>query len=87
MIPRSFITPAQFLYRSTDRGDSWTRISPDLTTGVDQNSLPIMGRLPDEKMLSRHDGIWNWPCITAISESPAQRQTSSGSGRTTETCR
>ena len=60
----------QFLFRSTNRGDSWVKISPDLTTGVDQNSLPIMGKLPDDKMISRHDGTWNWPCITVISESP-----------------
>jgi photosystem II stability/assembly factor-like uncharacterized protein len=32
--PRSntLFTGAQYLYRSTDRGDTWTRISPDLTT-------------------------------------------------------
>ena len=67
---RSFITARSSSTGRTDRGDTWTKISPDLTTGVDQNSLPTMGRLPDAKMLSRHDGVWNWPCITAISESP-----------------
>ncbi|MHB8094402.1 MAG: VPS10 domain-containing protein [Candidatus Aminicenantales bacterium] len=61
---------AQFMFRSTDQGDSWTRISPDLTTGVEQNSLPTMGRLPDENMTSRQDGVWNYPCITVIAESP-----------------
>lgn len=61
---------SQFLFRSTDRGDSWTRISPDLTTGVEQNSLPTMGRLPDAKMMSRQDGVWNYACITVIAESP-----------------
>ena len=61
---------SQYLYRSPDRGDSWTRISPDLTTGTVQNSLPTMGRLPDRKMLSRQYGVWNWPCTTAIAESP-----------------
>jgi photosystem II stability/assembly factor-like uncharacterized protein len=61
---------SQYLYRSSDRGDSWARISPDLTTGTVQNSLPTMGRLPDNKMLSRQYGVWNWPCTTAIGESP-----------------
>jgi len=28
----SFYTGAQYLYKTTNRGDSWTRISPDLTT-------------------------------------------------------
>ncbi len=61
---------SQYLYRSPDRGDSWVRISPDLTTGVEQNSLPTMGRKPDAKTLSRNFGVWNWPCTTAIGESP-----------------
>jgi hypothetical protein len=60
----------QFLFRSTDRGDSWMKISPDLTSGVDQNSLQTMGKLPDENMISRQDGVWNFPTITNISESP-----------------
>jgi len=68
--PKVIYCAAQFLYRSTDRGDSWTRISPDLTTGVDQNSLPVMGRLPREGILSVHDGIGYWPCIATVSESP-----------------
>ena len=61
---------SQYLYRSPDRGDSWVRISPDLTTGVEQNSMPTMGRKPDAKTLSRNFGVWNWPCTTAIGESP-----------------
>jgi photosystem II stability/assembly factor-like uncharacterized protein len=68
--PKVIYYASQYLYRSTDRGDSWTRISPDLTTGTEQNSLPTMGRLPDRKMLSRQFGVWNWPCVTVISESP-----------------
>ncbi len=61
---------AQYLFRSDDRGDAWTRISPDLTTGQDRNKMPIMGKVPDAKTLSRHDGVNDWPCITTISESP-----------------
>ena len=68
--PKVLYYASQYLYRSPDRGDSWTRISPDLTTGAAQNSLPTMGRLPDAKMLSRQYGVWNWPCVTAIGESP-----------------
>ena len=59
----------QFLFRSTDRGDSWTKISSDLTTGVDQNSLMTMGKMPDATQISRQDGVWNYPTITTISES------------------
>ena len=58
------------LFKSTDRGDSWTRLGGDLTTGVDREKLPILGKLPDRNMLSRHDGVQAYPCITTISESP-----------------
>ena len=68
--PRVIYYAGQFMFRSTDRGDSWTKISPDLTTNVDQHSLPTMGRMPDARMISRQDGVWNWPTITVIGESP-----------------
>ncbi len=59
-----------FLFRSSDRGDSWTRLGPDLTTGVDRNQLPILGVIPDRETLSRHDGVQAYPTITTVSESP-----------------
>ncbi len=61
---------AQFLFKSTDRGDSWKAISPDLTTGVDRNEMPIMGKLWKDHILSRNYGVSWYPCITRISESP-----------------
>jgi photosystem II stability/assembly factor-like uncharacterized protein len=59
-----------YLFKSTDRGDTWTRLGPDLTTGVDRNKLQIFGKTPDKKTLSRHDGVEEYPTITTISESP-----------------
>lgn len=63
-----------FLFKSTDRGDTWTKISPDLTTGQDRDKLPIMGRVPDAETRSRHDGVVHWPAITTVSESPLTPQ-------------
>ena len=58
-----------FLFKSPDRGDSWTRLGPDLTNGQDRDKLPIMGKVPDKFTLSRHDGVQAWPAITTVSES------------------
>jgi photosystem II stability/assembly factor-like uncharacterized protein len=58
------------LFRSTDRGDSWTRLGADLTTGAERNKLPILGKVPDKSTLSRHDGVQEYPTITTFSESP-----------------
>ncbi|MEO6051766.1 MAG: hypothetical protein ABIP78_10605 [Pyrinomonadaceae bacterium] len=62
-----------FLFKSTNRGDSWTKISPDLTTNVDRNTLTIMGKVPDKNTRSRHDGVQQYPTITTVSESPINR--------------
>jgi photosystem II stability/assembly factor-like uncharacterized protein len=59
-----------YLFKSTDRGDTWTRLGGDLTTGVDRNKLQISGKTPDKKTLSRHDGVQEYPTITTLSESP-----------------
>ena len=57
------------LFISDDRGDSW-RTTEDLTRELDQDSLPIMGILPDSMTLSKHDGTSGYGEITAVSESP-----------------
>jgi photosystem II stability/assembly factor-like uncharacterized protein len=61
-----------YVFKSTDRGDSWTRLGPDLTTGVDRNKMAILGKMPDRDMLSRHDGVTSYPNITTLSESPVR---------------
>jgi photosystem II stability/assembly factor-like uncharacterized protein len=59
-----------YFFKSTDRGDSWTRLGNDLTSGADRNKLQIFGKTPDKQTLSRHDGVEEYPTITTISESP-----------------
>lgn len=59
-----------YLFKSTDRGDTWTRLGGDLTTGADRNKLQIFGKTPDKTTLSRHDGVQEYPTITTLSESP-----------------
>ncbi len=68
--PKRLYYGAQLLFRSDNRGDTWTKVSGDLTTGKKRDELPIMGKAPDAKTRSRHDGVQEWPCITEIGESP-----------------
>jgi photosystem II stability/assembly factor-like uncharacterized protein len=67
--PKTLYYGGNFLFKSADRGDNWTKLGPDLTTGEDRNKKAIMGRVPDAETRSRHDGVQNWPCITTIAES------------------
>ncbi|HEU4990721.1 MAG TPA: hypothetical protein VFT41_13130, partial [Gemmatimonadaceae bacterium] len=61
---------AQYLFKSTNNGDSWTMISPDLTRNIDRNTLPMRGAVPDSGELGRNEGTAEFSNITVISESP-----------------
>jgi photosystem II stability/assembly factor-like uncharacterized protein len=61
-----------YLFKSTNRGDSWTRLGPDLTSGIERDKLPILGKVPDKNTLSRHDGVQNYPCSSTVAESPVR---------------
>ncbi len=63
-----------FLFKSTDMGDHWEKVSPDLTNNENRREMKVLGRLPDRTELSREDGIEWWPEITEISESPTNPQ-------------
>jgi photosystem II stability/assembly factor-like uncharacterized protein len=62
----------QHLFRSRDRGISWTDLG-DMTTGVDRSTLPLMGQMPSENTLSIDDGVPYFPGITALAESPRKK--------------
>ena len=61
---------SQRLWRSEDRGNSWTAISPDLTTGTNRYELPFMGRVWELDALHDNGAMSKYATITAISESP-----------------
>jgi photosystem II stability/assembly factor-like uncharacterized protein len=68
--PARLFFASQRVWRSDDRGDSWTAISGDLSRGLDRLELPMMGRL------------WSWDSpwdllamskygsVTSLSQSP-----------------
>ena len=68
--PARIYFASQRVWRSDDRGDSWTPISGDLSKGLDRFTLPMMGR------------VWQWESnwdvwamskygsITSLGESP-----------------
>lgn len=72
----SFHDPARLyhasyrVWRSDDRGDSWTPISGDLTRSQERLALPIMGRVQSWDNPWDVDAMSNYNTITAIGESP-----------------
>jgi photosystem II stability/assembly factor-like uncharacterized protein len=66
---RTIYFAANILFRSRDRGDTWERISGDLTRSLDRDRLPIMG-LDGPGGFGRHDGTAEFGNISMIDESP-----------------
>ncbi len=75
--PGVVYTAANVLFRSTDRGGSWTRISPDLTAKIDRDTIYIMGKRVGALNYSPNGTLIEDPAVTPaygaiiqISESP-----------------
>ena len=63
---------SQYVWKSEDRGDSWTKISPDLTRGIFRLEQPIMGKTWSVDALWDHGAMSMFSTITTVSESPLQ---------------
>jgi photosystem II stability/assembly factor-like uncharacterized protein len=68
----TLLVAANKVFKSTDRGDSWTAISPDLTNNASRDSIVTMGLKGSDINISRNDGVSSWPTIVALAESPKQ---------------
>jgi photosystem II stability/assembly factor-like uncharacterized protein len=66
--PRTIYLGGDQLFRSYDRGDTWTA-SPDLTNKIGRNDRPIMSVAGTAPMASKHDGAASYSNIVTISES------------------
>jgi len=68
--PKVVYAPGNRVWRSPDKGLTWTAISPDLTAGANREDIVTMGLKGSEVTISKNDGIANWPTITTFAESP-----------------
>ena len=68
--PHRLYFGSQRLWRSDDRGDSWTPISADLTTNRNRYELEMMGRVWSVDALYDHGAMSQYATTTAITESP-----------------
>ena len=68
--PTRLYSASQRIYRSDDRGDSWTPISPDLTRNIFRYEQEIMGKTWSIDALWDHGSMSVFSTITSLSESP-----------------
>jgi photosystem II stability/assembly factor-like uncharacterized protein len=58
------------LYRSDNRGDSWTAVSGDLTRNLDRTKIPIMGKVWPADSVAYMQATTTLSTITTVDESP-----------------
>ncbi len=63
---------AQRVFRSDDRGNSWTPISGDLTRQIDRNALKVMGRVWSIDAVAKNASTSFYGNIVSLAESPAK---------------
>ena len=61
---------ANKIFKSTDRGHSWTAISGELTENTDREGLTLMGVKAAEFEIAKHDGVQSYGNIVQLVESP-----------------
>ncbi len=70
--PATIYVGANKVFKSTDRGQSWTAISPDLTEATDRDGLSLMGVTGKEVTIARNDGVGSYGNIVQLVESPKE---------------
>jgi len=68
--PARLYWASHFVYQSDDRGDSWMRISPDLSRDLDWRTLPIMGKVWPDDAIALHESTTALSNVVSIDESP-----------------
>ncbi len=66
---------ANKLFKSTNYGNKWETISPDLTRQMDRNKLPVMGIVQNIDAVAKNNSTSVWGNIVALAESPINQGT------------
>ncbi len=70
--PKRIYTASQRLYRSDDRGNTWKRLTGDVTRQVDRNALPVMGKVWGPDAIAKNQSTAYYSNVSQIAESQKQ---------------
>jgi len=68
--PTRLYYACQLVFRSDDRGDTWTAISGDLSRRLNRDELPVMGRIWEMDAVSKNQSTSDYGNVVSLSESP-----------------
>ena len=64
---------ANKVFKSSNKGDDWTEISPDLTRQLDRNKLPVMGQVWSIDAVMKNASTTVYGNVVALDESPLKQ--------------
>ncbi len=67
--PATIYVGANKVFKSTDRGHTWTVISGDLTTALDRDTVELMGVKGKEIKIAKNDGVEQYSALFTMAES------------------
>ncbi len=70
--PSRLYFACNFLFRSDDRGNSWKRISPDLSRQLNRDALLVMNKVQKVDAVAKNASTSQYGNIVALSESPVK---------------
>jgi photosystem II stability/assembly factor-like uncharacterized protein len=70
---KTLYVAGNYVLKSTDMGDSWKKISEDLSRQIDQNSLEMMGKMWPPEAVAKNLSTSKFGNIFALSESMLQQ--------------
>lgn len=71
--PKTLYIGGNYVLKSTDMGGTWNKISKDLTRGIDQNTLPMMGKMWPPEAVAKNLSTSKFGNIFALAESPLKQ--------------
>ena len=71
--PKTLYVGGNYVLKSTDMGGTWNKVSGDMTRGIDQNTLPMMGKLWPPEAVAKNMSTSKFGNIFALSESPLKQ--------------
>ena len=71
--PKTLYFAANKVFKSTNKGDDWQTISPDLTQQIDRNKLKVMGQVWSMESVMKNASTTIYGNIIALDESPKKK--------------
>ena len=71
--PATLYFAANKVFKTSNRGDDWRVISPDLTQQIDRNKLPVMGQVWSMDAVMKNQSTTIYGNILALDESPKKK--------------